>query len=245
MVIKMESYIDIHSHILPGVDDGAKNFEMSLRMMAQASKEQISDMILTPHFKPMRRNPLPDRIEEIYHELEERRREAGIPLQLHLGSEIYYSSEIISILEAGRAYTMCDTAYVLVEFSPREDYAYIRDAVYCLMAEGYAPILAHVERYSCLMEKKDRAEELYDMGCYLQINASSITGGNGLMSKRDVKWLLRQELVHFVGSDCHDDKKRTPGLAGAAEYVAKKYGETYCKKIFRDNANALLHGRYL
>lgn len=241
----MDCYIDIHSHILPGLDDGAKNFETSIQMLRQAEAEQISDIILTPHYKPMRRNLPPDRVENMLHELEGRKQAAGISVRLHLGSEIYYSSEVVPAIREGRAFTMAGSSYVLAEFSPREDYAYIRDAAYCLQAEGYLPILAHVERYECLMEKKIRVEELHDMGCCLQVNAASITGGNGMESRRNAKWLLKRELVQFVASDCHDDRKRKPQLAEAAAYVSRKYGETYCGKIFRDHANALLRGCYI
>lgn len=241
----MNCYIDIHSHILPGLDDGAKNFDISLRMLRRAEEEQISDMILTPHYKPMRHNSSPDRVEDVLYELEERKQAAGISVQLYLGNEIYYSSEVIPALREGKAFTMAGSSYVLTEFNPGEDYAYIRDAAYSLLAEGYSPILAHIERYECLMDKKVRVEELYDMGCCLQVNASSITGDNGMECKRNAKWLLKREYVHFVASDCHDDKRRMPGLAEAAAYVSRKYGEAYCGRIFRDNANALLRGCYI
>lgn len=241
----MKAYIDIHSHILPGLDDGAENFEMSLRMLRQAAEEHIGEMILTPHYKPMRRNLPPDKIKHVFEELEKRKESAGIPIRLYLGSEIYYSSEVLPALREGKALTMAGTSYVLTEFSPREDSGYIRDAAYSLLSEGYCPILAHVERYGNLMAKKARIEELYDMGCCIQINAASITGGNGWESRQDVKWLLKREYVHFVATDSHDDRKRTPRLEEAAAYVARKYGEAYCKKLFGDNAGVLLDGGYL
>lgn len=241
----MKSYIDIHSHILPGLDDGAKNFEMSLCMLHQAAEEHISDIILTPHYKPMRNNLPSDTVKEILRELEERKKAAGIAVRLHLGSEIYYSSEVIAALREERAFTMAGSSYVLVEFSPREDYAYIRNAAYNLLSEGYSPILAHVERYANLMAKKARVEELYNMGCCLQINASSITGGSGWAGKQDARWLLKREYVHFVGTDSHDDRKRPPGLREAAAYVFKKYGEKYGAEIFAQNASTLLQGGYL
>lgn len=241
----MDPYIDIHSHILPGLDDGSEDFEMSLRMLQQAAADHIGEMILTPHYKPMRRNLPPEKIRKVFHELEERKAAAGIPIQLHLGSEIYYSSEVLPALREGTALTIAGTSYVLTEFNPREDHAYIRDAVYSLLAEGYCPILAHVERYGNLMIKKARVGELYDMGCCIQVNAASITGDNGWESRQDVKWLLRREYVHFVATDSHDDRKRTPKLDEAAAYVARKYGEAYCERIFGGNADILLSGGYL
>lgn len=241
----MESYIDIHSHILPGLDDGSENFEMSLRMLEMAAKEHIGEIILTPHYKPMRRNLPPEKIRQVFERLEEKKTAAGIPVKLYLGSEIYYSSEVISALREDKALTMAGTPYVLTEFSPREDHTYIRDAVYSLLSEGYYPVLAHVERYASLMDKKTRVDELFDMGCYIQVNAASVTGSNGRESKQDVKWLLKREYVHFVGSDCHDDKKRPPELTAAASYIAKKYGEAYCGRLFGGNARVLLEGGYL
>lgn len=241
----MESYIDIHSHILPGLDDGSKDFEMSLRMLLRAAEEQINEIILTPHYKPMRRNLPPEKIWEVFHELEEKKEAAGLPIRLHLGSEIYYSSEVLPALQEGRALPMAGTSYVLIEFNPGEGHTYIRDAVYSLLSEGYFPILAHIERYKSLMDKKARVEELYDMGCCIQVNAASITGENGWESRRDAKWLLKREYVHFIGTDSHDDKRRTPKVKEAAAYVAKKYGEAYCERIFRGNADVLLRGGYL
>lgn len=240
----MNSYIDMHAHILPGLDDGAKDSAVALEMLGRAQAEGIREIILTPHYKPMRHNPQPETVRRALYQLEKLKETAGISTRLYLGNEVYYSSDVIEAFRKKRVFTMAGSACVLIEFSPAENYAYIRKAAYTLLAEGYVPILAHVERYRCLMEKKVRAEELYDMGCHLQINASSITGENGMKSKQNVKWLLAREFVSFVGTDCHDDRKRMPEMAKAATYVAKKYGETYCREVFRDNAAALIQGSY-
>lgn len=240
----MNSYIDMHAHILPGLDDGAKNSAMALKMLRQAQAAGIQEIILTPHYKPMRHNSRSETVRRALYQLEELRDAAGICIRLYLGNEVYYGSDVIRALREERAFTMAGSSCVLVEFSPAEDYAYIREAAYSLLAEGYVPILAHVERYRCLMEKKVRTEELYDMGCHLQVNASSITGENGMTCRQNVKWLLTREYVSFVGTDCHDDRRRPPKMAKAAAYVAKKYGEAYCQEIFRDNAAALIQGRY-
>lgn len=240
----MNSYIDMHAHILPGLDDGAKNSAMALKMLRQAQAEGIREIILTPHYKPMRHNARPETVKRALYRLEELKDAAKISIRLHLGNEIYYGSDVIEAFREEMVFTMAGSSCVLVEFGPAEDYAYIRKAAYRLLAEGYVPVLAHVERYRCLMEKKVRAEELYDMGCHLQVNASSITGENGMTCRQNVKWLLKREYISFVGTDCHDDRRRMPEMAKAAAYVAKKYGEAYCREIFRDNAAALIQGNY-
>ncbi len=240
----MNSYIDMHAHLLPGLDDGAENSAMALKMLRQAQAEGIREIILTPHYKPMRHNPRPETVRQALYRLEELRDAAGLSVRLYLGNEVYYGSDVIEALQEDRAFTMADSSCVLVEFNPVQDYAYIREATYSLLAEGYIPILAHVERYRCLMEKKARVKELCGMGCRLQVNASSIAGKNGMTCRKNVKWLLRQEYVSFVGTDCHDDRRRMPKMAKAAAYVARKYGDAYCRRIFRENAAALIHGSY-
>ncbi len=232
---------DVHSHILPGLDDGAADMDMSIRMLRHAWEEGISGIVLTPHYKPMRENPKVGTIEKALQELKERASENGIPMELYLGNEIYYSSEVSFALKEGKALTLAGTSWVLVEFAPMEDFAYIRDAVYSLLSEGFHPILAHVERYARLMEKKDRVEELLARGCYLQANASSVTGDNGWKCRGDVKWLLKRGYIHFVATDAHDDRGRAPNLKEAARYLEKRFGAGYARKVLYENADVILH----
>lgn len=241
----MEAYIDIHSHILPGLDDGSENLEMSVKMLRLAMQNGIRAIILTPHYKPMRRNPSAETVEKTVEALKDRMREEKIDIRLYVGNEIYYSSEVLLSLQVGEIFTMANSSYLLVEFNPAEDYGYIRDGLYRLMSEGYYPIIAHVERYINLMKKKSRIKELADMGSLIQVNASSITGDSGRQMKKDVKWLLEQGYVHFAATDSHDDRKRTPEMRRAAEYVSKKYGEAYSRQIFYENAEKILRNDYL
>ncbi len=218
---------------------------MSIRMLQKAREEGISKIILTPHYKPMHRKLDTGIVKRAFEELKGKAAQENIPVKLYIGNEIYYSSETVKMLQKGKAFTLADTVYVLVEFNPAEDFAYIRDGAYNLLSEGYCPILAHVERYLCLMDKKAKVDELAAKGCCLQINASSITGENGRSSRQDVKWLLKNGYVHFVASDAHDDSGRPPRLAQAAAYVGRHYGERYCEQIFRSNGEKLLAGGYL
>ncbi len=109
----IKSYIDIHSHILPGLDDGAENLEMSIKMLGQASREGIGKIILTPHYKPMRRNPSAETVKKAYESLKKRIKEEKLPLGVSLGNEIYYSSEAVSALREGKTLTLAGSAYAL------------------------------------------------------------------------------------------------------------------------------------
>ena len=130
--------------------------------------------------------------------------------------------------------------YVLLEFSPSDTYAYIRQSLQQIQLSGYYVILAHVERYHCITEDIELARQLADMGIYLQINAGSITGDGSRKIKKFVRALLDQDLVYCVGTDAHNTTNRAPHMRKAADYVCKKYGEEYMRRIFFSNAKEML-----
>lgn len=241
----MQEFTDIHTHILPGVDDGAKDKDISMEMLRMAWKDGIRRIVLTPHNKPSRRNVSFKTIQKLSEQLLEEARQEGMEFTFCPGNEIYYRSDMIGDLEEGRACTMADTSYVLVEFNPMDDFDYIRNGIYQVLAAGYRPIIAHVERYSCMLSKLSRVEELKNMGCYIQVNAGSIMGQYGFSVKQMTKKILKQQLIHFVASDAHDTNKRAPRLSDCAKYVAKKFGESYSDKIFLENPDKMLNDEYI
>ena len=241
----MNGYIDIHSHLLYGIDDGAKDFETSLEMFRIAKESGITKMILTPHFKPMRHNASPEGIKKLISKMEEALKREGIEIQLYSGNEIYYYSEVVSQLEEQKICTMAGSEYVLVEFGPMDGYDYIRNGVYQVMAGGYRPILAHAERYESICSKPERVEDLVEMGCYIQLNAGSITGQFGFGTKQLCKKLLKKRLIHFVATDAHNTEKRGPHLAECGKYMIRKFGEEYTKKLLYENPMHVIHNEYI
>lgn len=241
----MQEFTDIHTHILPGVDDGAKDKNISMAMLRMAWKDGIRRIVLTPHNKPSRRNVSFKTIQKLSEQLLEEARQEGMEFTFCPGNEIYYRSDMIGDLEEGRACTMATTSYVLVEFNPMDDFDYIRNGIYQVLAAGYRPIIAHVERYSCMLSKPSRVEELKNMGCYIQVNAGSIMGQYGFSVKQMTKKLLKQQLIHFVASDAHDTDKRAPRLSDCAKYVTKKFGESYSDRIFLENPDKMLKDEYI
>lgn len=241
----MENIIDIHSHILPGVDDGSDSLETSYRMLEIASKNGISQIILTPHNKPAHRNVPPYRIVERMKQLQDGLDIRQIGIKLYPGSELYYRDGLTEELEYGEAMTLAESHYVLTEFSPSAEYEYIRNGIYSLQMHGYRPILAHVERYRNICLKPERAAELTEMGCYIQVNAGSIMGTFGFAARQFTKKLLKQQLVSFIASDAHDIGRRTPHLADCAEYVAKKFGKDYRQEILYDNPMRVIRDEYI
>lgn len=241
----MEGYIDIHSHIIPGVDDGARSMEQALHMLAAAYREGIRSIIATPHVSYRRDEDRYKKLESAFLQFAERA-EAEIPeLKLYFGSEINYSQDTVYGLCRGEIPTLAGTSYVLVEFQPFCEYRYIKSGIQNLIMGGYKPVIAHVERYHSLRKEVGMLEELISMGAYFQSNAMSITGKAGRESKKLTKRLLQKGLLHFIATDSHNEASRPPDIAKCLTATARKYGEKYAKELSIHNAARLLHDQYI
>lgn len=227
-------YIDIHCHILPGVDDGSDSLETSMRMLRIAAAEGITSMIATPHYETRRFFTPAGSIRRKLAELQQAADEEQLGIALYAGTEIYYREGIEDELASGRLLTMNGTDRVLVEFSPMEDFRYIRSAMERLRGEGYVPILAHVERFACMLEDEDRVKYLRRLGCEIQTNAGSVAGAFGLRAKWYLRHLLREEQIDYIGTDAHNTESRAPMMQ-----KCKNRLERICSA---DYAEALLHG---
>lgn len=241
----METYIDIHCHILPGIDDGSDSLETSMEMLRIADGDGISQIILTPHDKPWHRKIDHTQIHAKAGQLQDWLCQKGMDIRLHTGSELYYRNGLTEELDQGTALTLANSQYVLVEFDPLADYDYIRGGVYSLLTGGYYPIIAHVERYKNVCCRMNRITELIDMGSFMQVNAGSITGQYGIGTKQLTKKMLKQDLIDFVATDAHDLNKRRACLSQCAEYIGKKYGESSRKRLFYNHPMCVLHDEYL
>ena len=232
--------IDIHCHILPNVDDGAKNDKMMFRMFRMAAEEEIDAIIATPHFVCGTEKKKTVEIKKKYELVCQWLQERYPDKQLFLGNEIYYSDGIIEALEQGTAFTMNNTRYVLIEFPVYVEFAYVCKAIQQLLYAGYLPIIAHVERYKHL--KVGYVKELVDMGAYIQVNTSSIIGKHGFREKLYINKLLRKRLVHFIGTDAHDWHERRPAMKKCKYYLEKKIGKAEADRILAHNPTRMLRG---
>lgn len=229
--------IDIHSHLLYGVDDGAKSFEESVQMLEMAKEQGINSMILTPHYRRgMFKFPVQD-VEAHFAKLKGAAAKIGI--DLYLGTEFHVNSSIVEYIKEGRCKTLAGTAYVLAEYRHDTEFSYIKSSVQDLLFHGYIPIVAHVERYECLREI-EHIEILRDMGALIQVNADAVLGIDGFRAKGYVKKLLKNEYVDFVASDSHGIKQRVNNLGKCRDYLNKKYDSNYVDEILKKNAEMIL-----
>lgn len=232
--------IDIHSHILPGIDDGAEDMNITVEMLHMAYANGTRQIVLTPHHKPERRCVKPEGIRKRTQMLQKYLKSEQIPIKLYAGQEHYYHQELPDKLDAGEALTLGDTRYTLVEFNPLETYEYIRQAVFELQTHGYKPVLAHVERIKALSTGIEKIEALKSMGALVQVNAESVVGKNGLATKWYVKKLIKKNIIDFIASDAHDTTTRVPDLKTVYQYLEKKYGTRYAQTVLRENQQKLL-----
>ena len=233
-------YIDMHSHILPGMDDGSRSMPQTLRMLETAVSEGISTMIATPHNMPGKGCPPVSVVRRKVDELRQTVEQEGIPLEIVAGTEYYYREEVLDILENGEGVTLGNSDCVLVEFEPMAEKNYIRNALRNILGLGYRPVIAHVERYARLMEDVSVLGDMRKNGILVQVNAMSVTGDNGRQAKKDVRSLLKKGLIDFVATDAHSDGRRAPFMGKCVDVLYKKYGGQYADRLLFGNAEELL-----
>ena len=226
--------IDIHCHILPGLDDGAFSPDESLLMAQFAAENGTTAIFCTPHSGPY---PA-DRVTTAFALLKDALDERKIPLKLFLGQEIYLTQNYeqqIEDVQKGLQFTLNQTPYLLVEFHPLAPGRLLCDAVASLRAIGLKPIVAHPERYACVAEDFFLAHQLKDAGALLQLNKGSLRGAFGRDALQSASFLLEERMADFVASDAHSPYERTPKLRHAHAYISEQYSIDYADHLLLYN----------
>ena len=232
--------IDIHTHVLPGVDDGAKDWDMCLEMLKRSAENGIEKVIATPHFIPWRQSVTPNEIKKLCAEVQKKLLEKhGITMDIHCGNEIYYTLDAIQHLREGKILTLAGSRYVLVEFETRSSYQVFCRAVKEFRDAGYIPIIAHVERYECLSQSA-KLQEIKEMGALLQMNVEAFQGGFFDQESRRAKKYLLEEKIDFLASDMHSLGRRSPIKEEELQWVRKKLNPKYQKALLYRNAEKIL-----
>ena len=236
-------YTDIHTHIIPGVDDGAVSMEQSVLMLERAYNEGVRNIIATPHFGVRNTGYRPEIYEENLNALMSYASEHCPNMKLFRGNELYYGPGIFSGLEDGMANTLAGSRYALVEFPFVTDFEEMFHGVRKFLTSGYIPIIAHVERYRDYIGKLVNLEDLVSQGALVQMNCSTIVNEwkRGFMGKKS--WpikALKAGLVHFIASDCHDMGERAPQMLKAAECLEEIVGREKAEEILVGNPGMVI-----
>ena len=230
--------IDLHTHIIYGVDDGARDMAESLALLKQAKDQGITAMIATPHMRYDMFEYPQDVIEGRFAKLEKEASDLGI--RLVLGCEYHMNSQVMEDLKSKRVHTLGDTEYVLCEYSHVSRFRDMQNYTARLYSAGYIPIIAHPERYDCIMEDFWRVADLKQMGALIQVNADSVLGIVGRKIKHLSKHLLKHELADILASDVHRVDTRPDNLGEAYKYVSRKYSAAYADKLCNDMPGRVL-----
>lgn len=238
----MPEYFDMHCHLLFGVDDGPESIEEALALLQQEYDDGVRTIYLTPHF---RRNMFesPAEIRVQHFELLKACAKQRFPdLTLRLGCEVHVHMDVVQDLKSGKCRTLGNTDFVLLEFPESAEKKYVLERCHTVMNSGYSPIIAHAERCSAIRSDFGLLQRLVDMGVHIQMNAASITGEEGLARKWFCKKAMQRNLLHFVGSDAHNQNDRRPNIGKCARYIAKKMGAAYRDQIMVINPREIIEG---
>ena len=235
-------YIDIHNHILYGVDDGSKSPQTTAQMLQIAYEDGIRAIICTPHFLPGQYEPSKEEREIRVKHLRGVSEKFFPGLQLYEGCEYFPSSRnIADDVEEGRCGTLAGSKYLLTEFSPNTPGYWIEQRLLEVVSSGFWPIVAHAERYAAF----DNADFSFHIASfsYIQVNANSILGNAGAREKKVAKRLLSDYLVSFIASDAHGTHLRKPVLSECAKYIETHYGTERMETLFYKNPKAILENK--
>lgn len=231
--------IDIHTHIIPNLDDGPDNLGDSVAMGRIAAQDGITAMISTSHSKEASTIG--------YEAMQERLRvvqaawnEAGLDIRLELGVEIFLRPDTIGDLRSGKVWTLAGSRYTLVELPYRPWPPYAEQALFDLQVAGYTPILAHPERYSAIQDDPNRLYTLVERGVLAQVTASAFVGEQGPHVQRCAETLARHRLVQFISSDAHGGNKRRPIMSQGLRAAQELAGEAEARAMAQDNPARIL-----
>lgn len=234
--------IDLHCHILAGIDDGAQTMADSLDMARSAVNEGIQTIIATPHHKNGRYENTKLEIIEKTAELNEKLKEEQIPLTILPGQEPAIHGELLDGLTMGEVCTLNHTQYIFIELPAGHVPRYTEKLLYDLQLEGKVPVIVHPERNQEITERPDILYKLVKNGALSQLTASSINGNFGKKIKSFSEQLIDANLVHFIASDAHNTNKRGFHMANAFDNIDTRYGVDMVY-FFKENAELLVQGK--
>jgi protein-tyrosine phosphatase len=225
--------MDIHCHIMSGIDDGALNDEASLIMLKQAKAEGITDIIATPHFFPGSRAYKNELQEKKLKELNTTSQKNNLAITIYEGNELYLEKGAYDAVKTNECKSLGNTRYVLVEMSFYDKpYGIVLNELKLLIDNGYVPIIAHPERYLWAASNLDLLASVVQLGCRLQLTTSSVMGLAGKTIQKLSRTMIEKDMVYCISSDAHDPIENKPMLSKAFGVLKKWVGEQQANRLF-------------
>ncbi|MFO7968648.1 MAG: CpsB/CapC family capsule biosynthesis tyrosine phosphatase [Bacillota bacterium] len=223
--------IDIHTHLLPYVDDGVSDFNEALKVIEGLKNQGVEKVFITPHFYRLRNFVSTyEENRKLFTKLKALVSENNIKINLYLGTEIYYDQNTLKNIKNNIVTDLINDFY-LIEFSIDESLYNITEAIHNFVAKGFKPIIAHIERYEALSKINDIAA-LKKIGAFMQVNASTILGGKGFFKKSFINKLIKKSLIDFIATDSHNNRENL--FLKAYQYINNKHSKTVADKLFNN-----------
>lgn len=236
----MLHFFDLHSHMLCGVDDGAKDEEEMFSMLEMAYADGIRALCLTPHYSPYHFGDTKQTSQRSFEILQAYVAKQHPDMKLYLGHELGYHHECLEALDNGVCRCINGSRYVLVDFPESVAFYELANGVERVQRAGYFVILAHTERYECLYKNRKWIEEFVANGGIVQLNASSATGECGRAAEKQWKKLVKQGLAHIISSDAHNLTKRPPVISVCLAFLQKHVGDDGVYDLLWGNASRVV-----
>lgn len=228
--------IDLHCHILPGLDDGAQSLEESLDMAAMAASQGIRHIAVTPHcVTGMARDVINNLCM-----LEQLLQEENIPVKLYPGMEIFGTYDTALLLREKNLLTLNNSRYALIEFAFETDGEEETDILQSVLEEGFVPLVAHPERYACICHEPELANRWRRMGCLFQINRGSLLGRYGRIVQQTAMALVHRGFATVVATDAHSPVVRTPRVRDVYELLTRSISPIAADMLMKENPRRIL-----
>ncbi len=233
--------IDLHTHILPGIDDGARDMDEALELIRMAADNGTHILATSPH----QNIPICDvqSVKTTFEALKSEIEKNDIDITIVPATEMFGTHDVVSKLKAGELLTVNNTRYPLVEFGFEESLENILLIMEQFVKSDYVPILAHPERYRCFYKNVEVLYDLYEMGIVMQINKGSIFGQFGRHAQWVADTMLSHRLVAVAASDAHDSVYRTPVLSEFAKYIDDNYGHGCSPLLLEENPRRIIEDK--
>ena len=229
--------VDIHTHILPGLDDGAQDLYDTLEMVRVAAQSGVTAMVATPHcnIPGAYQNYFDDRYIKKVQQVREAVHHEGLPVQILPGAEAFGTADLPQLLQEGKIMTLNQSRYLLVEFDFNEDPEFVQNLIEQIHHLKAIPVIAHAERYRFVQRDPNLVYQWRKKGYPIQINKGSFQGKFGRKAAETAYLLMNYHLVSVVASDAHSPHVRTPYMRQVYEELFLEYPESYLEMIFREN----------
>ncbi len=238
--------VDIHTHIMPHVDDGSDNIEETIKILKKAKLAGYDTIVATPHYIEGSYDAGMPRKTELIDRIRKEAKNNNIDIKIYLGNEIFISENVLKNIKDGNIATMNNTSYILVELPLNDEIVNFQSYLFEVISSGYTPILAHPERYAFVKKNPNALIPYINQGVLIQINSGSLMEHYGKTAKKTAEILLKHNMVHIVATDTHHAKNVTyDEIDSVKKQISKLVGFEHTDVLMSKNPRKIVHGEYI